>query len=296
MHGIGNDYVCIYTQRSEIPYPGKTAQIISDPHFGIGSDGLVLILPSEQADFRIEAYDPDGTDRQMYGNAILCGAKFIYESGLSCKPELKLETATGIKTVWLHTAGGRVSQITVNMGKPIFEPPLIPVQTKYLEVCNEPIQIGEETYKMTCVALGTPHTVVFTDRVETLSLHRLGPAFEKHPRFPDHTNAEFVQVINRSCLRIRTWERGIGETAASANCACAVLAAAVKTGRCEPRVTARLNGGDLLIEVDSLTGEINFTGNAAFVFEGWLETPLCGTSAGTKARGSGARRHIITTK
>jgi len=207
----------------------------------------------------------------MCGNAIRCVAKYVYDRGLTDKKVLRIDTLSGVKTLHLHIADGQVDSVKVNMGRPVFDPALIPVRWHDLQVVEEPIAIAGHLYKLTCVSMGNPHAVTFVDDVENLDLSRLGPAFENHSLFPDRVNTEFVKVIDRHNLRMRVWERGSGETMACGTGACAVLAAAVTTGRSERQATVHLNGGDLEIEWDETSGEISMTGPAAFVFDGWLD-------------------------
>lgn len=271
MQGIGNDYVYISALDQEVGDPAALARQISDRHFGIGSDGLVLIRPSSAADFMMDMYNSDGSRGKMCGNAIRCVAKYVYERGLSNKKNLTIETLSGIKTLSLQVSGGIVTSVTVNMGRPVFEVEQIPVRWNDRKLIDEPIAVAGRLYKLTCVSMGNPHAVTFVDQVESLDLIRLGPAFENHSLFPDRINTEFVQVIDRKNLRMRVWERGSGETLACGTGACAALAAAVTTGRCERSVTVHLNGGELQVEWDADRDEILMTGPAAFVFDGWIE-------------------------
>ncbi len=271
MHGIGNDYVYVNTLNQTVGDPAGFAQRISHRHFGIGSDGLVLIRPSSVADFMMDMYNSDGSQGKMCGNAIRCVAKYVYDRGLTTKKELQIETLSGIKTLKLQVSGGEVTSVTVNMGRPVFDPEQIPVRWHDSKMVEEPIAVAGRLYKLTCVSMGNPHAVTFVDQVDNLDLIRLGPSFENHSLFPDRINTEFVQILDRKNLRMRVWERGSGETLACGTGACASVAAAVVTGRCDPAVTVHLNGGDLQIEWDRDRDEIMMTGPAAIVFDGWIE-------------------------
>ena len=274
MHGAGNDYVYIDALNGLPVEPAKIPELahrISDRHFGVGSDGLVFIMSSAVADYKIDMYNSDGSQGRMCGNAIRCVAKYVYDRGLTRKKSLKIETLSGIMTLDLHVAGGVVTQVRVNMGKAVFDPALIPVRWHDSKMIDEPIAVAGHLYALTCLSIGNPHAVTFVDQVETLDLARLGPLFENHSLFPDRINTEFVQVIDRHNLRMRVWERGSGETMACGTGACAALAAAMVTGRSERRVTVHLNGGDLQIEWDRSSDDIIMTGPAAFVFDGRID-------------------------
>jgi len=271
MHGIGNDYVYVSTLHQDVGDPAEFARRVSDRHFGIGSDGLVLIRPSKVADFMMDMYNSDGSQGRMCGNAIRCVAKYVYERGLTEKKVLDIETLSGIKRLQLHIVNGIVDRVTVNMGCPIFDPVKIPVRWHDSRMVEEPIAVAGRLYKLTCVSMGNPHAVTFVDQVDSIDLLHLGPSFENHSLFPDRINTEFVQVVDRQNLRMRVWERGSGETLACGTGACACVAAAVVTGRSDRKVTVRLNGGELQIEWCEDTGDILMTGPAAFVFGGWIE-------------------------
>lgn len=271
MQGLGNDYIYIYTDRDRIPDPGKLALQISDRHFGIGSDGLVLILPSDTADFTMDMYNADGSRGRMCGNAIRCVGKYVFERGHTQKTTLTIETLSGVKTLNLNVRDGKVRSVSVDMGAPVFEASRIPVISDSTEAIEEPIRVGEIEYKMTCVSMGNPHAVIFTENIDSLDLTRIGPLFEKHPRFPDRINTEFIEVTDHKNLRMRVWERGAGETLACGTGACAALAAAVRTGRCDRGAVVHLRGGDLRIDWQNDADGIIMTGGAEFVFDGWLE-------------------------
>lgn len=271
MHGTGNDYIYVNDQKLVIKDPAAFSRQVSDRHFGIGSDGLVLIRPSNAADFLMDIYNSDGSQAQMCGNAIRCVAKYVYERGLTPKKTLKIETLSGIKTLVLDVHDGEVVSVTVNMGQPVFEPAKIPVRWNDTRVVEEPIAVAGRLYKLTCLSMGNPHAVTFVDNVDELDLPRLGPSFENHSLFPERINTEFIQVLDRNNLKMRVWERGSGETLACGTGACAALAAAVVTGRSDRVATVHLKGGDLKIEWDESSNDILMTGPAAFVFDGWIE-------------------------
>jgi diaminopimelate epimerase len=268
MHGIGNDYVYVNALTQVVEDPSALAIRVSDRHFGIGSDGLVLIAPSAVADFMMDMYNSDGSRGKMCGNAIRCVAKYVYDRGLTTKTTLAIETLSGVKTLELHLEDGLVSQVTVNMGQPIFEPALIPVRWEGARMVDEPVMVAGRSVRLTAVSMGNPHAVTFVDDVESLDLAKIGPDFENHPLFPDRVNTEFVKVIDRKTLRMRVWERGSGETMACGTGSCATLAAAVVNGLADRSATVRLNGGDLQITWDEASNDIYMTGPATLVFDG----------------------------
>ena len=271
MHGIGNDYIYIDALSSAPPDPGRLARRLSDRHFGVGSDGLVLIRPSKQADFMMDMYNSDGSRGLMCGNAIRCVAKYVFERGLTERRQLAIETLSGVKSLDLQIQGGQVGLVTVNMGPPEFTPSRIPVRWQDKNMVDEPIAIAGRLYPLTCLSMGNPHAVVFQDEIDTLDLPRLGPAFEHHALFPDRVNTEFVQIVDRRRLRMRVWERGAGETLACGTGACAALVASVLTGRSERQATVCLKGGELSIAWQKQSGDVLMTGPAAFVFDGWID-------------------------
>lgn len=271
MHGIGNDYVYIQAERDEINDPGLLARRISDRHFGVGSDGLVLILPSDKADFMMDMYNSDGSRGRMCGNAIRCVGRYVYERGLTNRQMLKIETLSGIKTLYLQVDNGRVGSVTVDMGAPVLRPADIPVRWNDRQMVDEPIAVDGHLHRLTCVSMGNPHAVVFLPQIDSLDLPRIGPTFEHHSLFPDRINTEFVQVIDRKHLRMRVWERGAGETMACGTGACAALVAAVLTGRADREATVSLLGGDLSIRFDTGNQTVWMTGPTEFVFDGTLE-------------------------
>lgn len=269
MHGIGNDYVYIDGFELTIPDPAELARRVSPRRTAIGSDGVILIQPSSTADCRMEMYNADGSRGEMCGNGIRCVAKYAFESGRTRANPMRIETDAGTKVVELKVVGGRVAQVTVDMGAPILDGPRIPVAAEG-RVIDAPLEVGGAAYRVTCVSMGNPHCVVFLPDLAGLDLERIGPLFEHHPFFPNRVNTEFVQVLSRKRLRMRVWERGSGETAACGTGACAVLVAAVLTGQSERKATVQLNGGDLCIEWTE-DDHVHMTGPAEEAFRGEIE-------------------------
>ena len=269
MHGAGNDYV--YVNCFDEPIPAdipSTAIAISDRHTGVGGDGLVLIGPSEVADARMRMFNADGSESEMCGNAIRCVAKYVSDRGIARKPELKIETGRGVLTMQLFTgAGGKVEQVTVNMGAPILESARIPTTLAGDPPTNAKLDVAGTTIDVTCVSMGNPHCVTFVDEVNDDWVLRVGPQIERHPAFPRRVNAEFIQVVSRDEFIMRVWERGSGETLACGTGACASAVAGVLTGRTNRTVTAHLRGGDLKLEW-AASGEVFMTGPATEVFSG----------------------------
>ena len=280
MHGCGNDYVYVDATKEKIENPSELAVRISNRHFGIGSDGLILICPSETADFRMRMYNADGSEAEMCGNGIRCVAKYVYDKGLTDKTSLSVETGAGVKLLTLHPGtDGLVKTVTVDMGKPILNPAQIPVQLPddrlsdrsfEAPVVNEPILVDGQDYYMTCVSMGNPHAVIFVEDTASLPIEQIGPKFEKHPYFPKRTNTEFVQILGRQEIKMRVWERGSGETLACGTGTCASVMACILNQKTDDRVLVHLLGGDLEIFYDQKNGHIQMTGPAATVFEGEL--------------------------
>jgi diaminopimelate epimerase len=266
MHGCGNDYVYVDCTKSPLADPNGTAIAVSDRHFGIGSDGLILICPSQVADFRMAMYNADGSEGAMCGNGIRCVAKFVYDEGLTDKTQIAVETKAGIKYLTLTVENGKVSKVRVDMGTPSTLATAIPVVGFGEEVIGVPVTVGGQNWQMTCVSMGNPHAVVWCEDVQGLEIEKVGPQFEHHPMFPDRVNTEFVRVIDRQNLEMRVWERGSGETLACGTGACATAVAAYRNGLCDRRVTVHLLGGDLEIEVTE--GSVFMTGPATTVFRG----------------------------
>ena len=268
LHGCGNDYVYVNLFEETIENPAELSIEISDRHFGIGSDGLITIGPSEVADFRMRIYNADGSEAEMCGNGIRCVAKYVYDHKLTTKTEISVESGAGIKYLKLFVEEGKVSQVRVDMGEPILTPDLIPVVADEEKVIDEEIEVCGKTWKMTCVSMGNPHAVVFVDDVENFELEKYGPHFENHPRFPKRTNTEFVKVISRNEASMRVWERGSAETWACGTGTCATAMACILNGLTDNKVLVHLRGGDLTIEYDEKTNHVFMTGPATEVFNG----------------------------
>ena len=268
MQGLGNDYVYVNCFQETIENPSEAAIKVSDRHFGIGSDGLILIKPSEVADFRMDMYNADGSQAEMSRNGIRCVAKYVYDYGLTDQTEISVETLAGIKYLKLQIENGKVSQITVNMGQPELNPVKIPVQAEGERVVDEPIVVNGVTYKMTCVSMGNPHCIVFIDDTANFPLEEIGPRFENHKRFPKRVNTEFIQILNRNEVNMRVWERGSGETLACGTGACASAVACVLNGLTEDEITLHLLGGDLSVRWDRKENVVYMTGPAKVVFDG----------------------------
>jgi len=277
MQGIGNDYIYVDCTKETIPDPAALSRKISDRHFGVGGDGLVMILPGDQADFRMRMFNADGSEAQMCGNASRCVGKYVYERGLTQKQDLTLETGAGIKELHLNLQAGKVASVRVDMGAPELRPEKIPVRLSESSVAGNPdqirmapLEVDGRTFRITCVSMGNPHCVIFQDEVENWPLEFWGPKFEHAPVFPERINTEFARAEDRTHLRMRVWERGSGETMACGTGACATLVAAVMNGLTERKATLCLRGGDLEIEWDEKTGHVFMTGPAEFVFDGEL--------------------------
>ena len=268
MHGIGNDYVYVDCTKEVIPEITKTAIFVSDRHFGIGSDGLITIGPSDVADFRMRIYNADGSEAEMCGNGIRCVAKYVYDHKMTDKTEISVESGAGIKYLTLFVEQGKVEQVRVDMGEPILEPAQIPVLAEGDKVVDEPIEVCGKTWNMTCVSMGNPHAVVFVDNVADFEIEKYGPHFEKHERFPKRTNTEFVEIISREEINMRVWERGSDETWACGTGTCASVMACILNNRTDNKVLVHLRGGDLTIEYNEKTNHIFMTGPATEVFRG----------------------------
>lgn len=271
MHGCGNDYIYVDCTDVMIEQPSKVAKIVSDRHFGIGSDGLILICSSEKADFRMEMYNADGSEGSMCGNGVRCIAKYVYDYGLTDKTEISLETKGGTKYLDLEVVDGVVSKVTVDMGRPVLRPKQIPVISEKERVIGEPITILGIEYKMTCISMGNPHAVVFIEDTNELEIEKIGPFFEHHNFFPERINTEFVQVIDRKNIKMRVWERGSGETLACGTGACASVVACVLNGITEDEVTVHLLGGELEIFYDRERESVIMKGPAETVFQGEID-------------------------
>lgn len=270
MHGAGNDYIYMNGFTQEIENPSQLAVRLSNRHFGIGSDGLVLILPSDTCDFRMQMFNSDGSEAEMCGNASRCVGKYVYDNGLTDKKEITLETKAGVKYITLKEGDAIARKVTVDMGEPILAPTLIPVQVAEEPVLDHPLDIDGKIWKISCVSMGNPHAVVFMKGIKDLDLPVIGPKFETHSVFPRKTNTEFIEVVDRNTLNMRVWERGAGETLACGTGACAAAVAAVLNNHCDRDITIHLLGGDLKIEWDALNNHVYMTGEAVTVFEGEL--------------------------
>lgn len=273
MHGIGNDYVYINCFEEAVTNPFELSIYVSDRHTGVGSDGLVLIKPSDVADFRMDMFNADGSQSQMCGNAIRCVGKYVYDRGLTDKTEISVETLAGIKYLSLRVVEGKVETVKVNMGAPILVPSEIPTTLSGDIAVDCPVVIGGKEYRITCVSMGNPHCISYMDSVENvknLQIEKVGPIFENDPIFPERVNAEFVSVIDRKTLYMRVWERGSGETMACGTGACAVAVATILNGLCDDSVTVKLLGGDLHITWDRESDLVYMEGPATFVFDGEL--------------------------
>lgn len=269
MQGIGNDYVYVNCFQEHIDDPAALAVRISDRHFGVGSDGLILICPSEIADFQMVMYNSDGSRAQMCGNGIRCVGKYVHDKGLTGKTTVTVETLAGVKTLKLHLGeDGTVASVTVDMGAPILRPRDIPALGEGDSFVNRPLTVDGREWLVTAVSMGNPHAIVYVEDTRHLDLPAMGPGFEHHPAFPERTNTEFLQVIDRHTIQMRVWERGAGETLACGTGACASLVASVLTGKTDREATLQLLGGDLFIRWDQKTDHVFMTGPAEFVFDG----------------------------
>lgn len=273
MQGIGNDYVYVNCFKETVKNPGEVAKFVSNRHFGIGSDGLILIKPSEIADCEMDMYNLDGSQGAMCGNGIRCVAKFAYDKGIVHKKNISVATKSGIKYLELTVKNNKVSSVKVNMGSPILNAKTIPVVSEKEQVINEPLIVNGKTYHITAVSMGNPHAIVYMDDVENLDIAEIGPAFENHINFPDRINTEFVKVIDRHTLQMRVWERGSGETLACGTGACAVAVASTLNGLVDEDVpvTVKLLGGDLEILWNRQENLVYMTGPATTVFEGEID-------------------------
>ena len=272
MHGTGNDYIYVNGFEEKLENPSEAAVKLSDRRFGIGSDGLILILPSDVADCRMEMFNADGSIGKMCGNGIRCVAKYVYDRGLVKKDVLRVETRSGVKTLQLRVEDGKVASVRVNMGQPELDPEKIPVLFSKDRMVDEEVYTPSgNVWRVTCVSMGNPHAVIFVDDVEGLDLPAIGPEMEKHGMFPERANIEFAQVTGPHEVQMRVWERGSGETLACGTGACACAVASVLTGKADRDVTVHLRGGDLHVFWDPDTDDVYMEGPAAFVFDGTVE-------------------------
>lgn len=269
MHGLGNDYVYVDCSADKVDAPADLARAISDRHFGVGGDGLILIHPSASADVRMQMFNADGSEAEMCGNGVRCVAKYAYDHGLSRNNPMRVETAGGIKTIELTLdASGKVDLATVDMGEPVLDPARIPVNISQKRIIDLPIRTSKWAFNMTCVSMGNPHAIMYVDDVDSVRLETVGPQIEANPLFPQRINAHFVQVISPEEVRMRTWERGSGITLACGTGASAVCVAGVLTGRTARQIVAHLPGGDLKLNWSQTNGHVYMTGPAVEVFSG----------------------------
>ena len=281
MQGIGNDYVYIDCTKKELEKPEKISQIVSDRHFGIGSDGLILILNSKVADFKMEIYNADGSQAEMCGNGIRCVAKFVYDKGLTEKTKLKIETLAGIKELELNVENGKVKTVKVDMGEPILEVEKIPVYidekmkaegiTPTSVIKNLKLEAYNQNFIFTCVSMGNPHAITFIDDVEKFDVKKFGSVFEVAKAFPKKSNIEFVEIIDKENINMRVWERGSGETMACGTGSCASVVACILNNKTSNKVKVHLLGGELYIEWNKENNHIYMTGPAEIVFEGKID-------------------------
>lgn len=270
MHGTGNDYIYVNGFEEQIENPVEFAIQYSDRHKGIGSDGLVMILPSETCDFRMRMFNADGSESEMCGNASRCIGKFVYDKGLTTKTEVTLETLAGIKILKLFIGADKlVEKVTVDMGEPILEGTKIPTTFDLPKVIDVPVTFNDKIqYNITAVSMGNPHAVIFTSGIHDLSLPGIGPVIENAAIFPRRTNTEFIEVVSDSYVKMRVWERGSGETMACGTGACAAVVAGVLNGKNSRKTTVELLGGELTIEWKESDNHVYLTGGATTVFEG----------------------------
>lgn len=273
MQGIGNDYVYVNCFEETIANPSAVARFVSDRHFGIGSDGLILVKPSDVADCEMDMYNLDGSQGAMCGNGIRCVAKFAYDHGIVRKKNITVNTKSGIKYLDLDIKNGKVSSVKVNMGSPILTAKMIPVVSDKEQVINQPLDVNGTIWNITAVSMGNPHAVTYVEDVDSLDIEKVGPMFENHIDFPDRINTEFVKVIDRRTLQMRVWERGSGETLACGTGACAVAVASTLNGLVDKDVpvTVKLLGGDLQILWNRQENLVYMTGPATTVFEGEID-------------------------
>lgn len=270
MHGCGNDYIYVNCFDQNLPCPEEFSKEFSKRRYGIGSDGLILVCPSDVADARMRMFNADGSEGKMCGNGIRCVGKFLYDNGIVNSRKMAIETLSGIKKVWILNNNDNVGMLKVDMGSPSFCPREIPVMSDE-EVVFKDFFIDKVNYKITCLSMGNPHCVIFSDGIENISIEKIGPLFEKNSIFPEGINTEFIEVIDESNLKMRVWERGSGETLACGTGACASVVASIKNGFCKEGddVTVHLLGGKLTIKyIDNV---VYMTGEARKVFEGEVE-------------------------
>lgn len=273
MQGLGNDYVYVDCTKELLDNPSDIAVKVSDRHFGIGSDGLILIKASDKADFYMEMYNADGSRSAMCGNGIRCVGKYVYDFGLTDKTEVAIDTAAGIKYLTLMVKEGKVEKVRVNMGAPLLKPAQIPTTLEADKdmVINASMNVLGKDYKVTCVSMGNPHAITYVEDEKAIDIEKLGPVFENHEVFPERTNTEFIRIADRDNLYMRVWERGSGETLACGTGACATAVATALNGLCNDKVTVHLLGGDLEIEWDREADLVYMTGPAMTVYNGEID-------------------------
>ena len=275
MHGIGNDYVYVNGFEERVENKPEVSRMVSDRHFGIGSDGIIFINPSEKADFEMEMYNSDGSRAEMCGNGIRCVAKYVYDFGLTNKQKISIDTLAGVKYLDLKVENGKVAEITVDMGEPELMAKNIPIVSENEKVVSEDITVDGKNYQITGVSMGNPHAIVYYDGIQDMKIEEIGPKFECHERFPRRINTEFVEVIDRQHVSMRVWERGAGETLACGTGACAVAVACVLNGLTESEVKVTLLGGDLTIRWDKESNHVFMTGPAETVYTGEILLQMC---------------------
>lgn len=269
MHGCGNDYIYFNCFEQQVADPEALSIRLSDRHFGIGGDGIVLICPSDVADAKMRMFNADGSEGKMCGNATRCIGKYMYEHGLISKPEMTLETLSGIKILKMTEQDGKIASVRVDMGKAILKPSEIPTRYEGDTAVSVPLTVDGTEYAVTCVSMGNPHCIVFVDQdVSTLDLPKIGPSFENHDMFPERINTEFIRVMDDHTLQMRVWERGSGETLACGTGSTAALAVTARLGKCGDEADVILRGGTLHIAWDRAQDLLYMTGPAAFVFDG----------------------------
>ena len=271
MHGCGNDYVYVNCFEEIVDNPKEVALKVSDRHYGIGSDGLILIKPSDKADFFMEMYNSDGSQGEMCGNGIRCVAKYVYDNKLTDKTDISIDTLGGIKYLKLDVIDGKVENVVVDMGTPVLKPAQIPVLFDGDTCVSQKLLVKDVEFKVTCVSMGNPHAVTFMKDISDLRISVLGPMFENHEKFPNRINTEFVEVVDRQHIKMRVWERGAGETLACGTGACACVVACVLNGLTDNKVEVELLGGKLLIEYNSQEDKVYMTGPASIVFNGEIQ-------------------------
>ena len=270
MHGLGNDYVYMDAIHQHIENESTLAQVVSNRNFGIGSDGLILICKSEKADFKMRMFNSDGSEAEMCGNGIRCVGKFVYDKGLTQKTEVTIETLAGIKTLQLNVKEGKVETVKVDMGEPILEPNEIPVISEEKPVKNLKLKAEDKEFVFTCVSMGNPHAITIVENTKEFDVEKYGKVLEVDKAFPNKTNVEFIEIVDKNNIKMRVWERGAGETLACGTGACASVVACVLNNLTERNVNVELLGGKLEIEWNKIDNHVYMTGPAVTVFEGEL--------------------------